>query len=496
MVAGVAAGLRPASSGERESAPHSHAPSHPALPAEPAGTEACCYKGAIASEFGACSISCMSSAHFPQHIIARKRDGHALKREDIASVVRGATDGSWADYQLSAWLMAVFFRGMNAEETAWYTEAMMRSGVVADLSHVRLPKADKHSTGGVGDKISLHLAPMVAACGVAVPMISGRGLGHSGGTLDKLESIPGFRVNLSLEDYRAQVEKLGLCLIGQTAELAPADKKLYALRDVTATVECIPLICGSILSKKLAEGIDVLVLDVKFGLGAFMKDKARAHELAQSLVSVATAMGKPTRAVLTAMDQPLGRTVGNALEVAESIDCLKGRGPTDTMEVTFALGEQMLVLAKVADTAAHARAQLEQSIASGAALEKFKQVIAEQGGDARVVDAPERLPQASIKQPLRAARAGYVTHVDAMGVAHAALRLGAGRAKAEAAIDHAVGMSELVKVGERVEAGSVLAVIHANHEHALADARAGLAKSIHVGDTAPTRAPLVAEVIG
>ena len=294
----------------------------------------------------------MSAAHFPQHVIARKRDGHTLRPEEIKEFVRGATDGSWADYQLSALLMAIFVRGMNADETAAYTEAMMRSGTVADLSNVTLPKADKHSTGGVGDKVSLHLAPMVAACGVAVPMISGRGLGHSGGTLDKLESIPGFRVGLSLDEYRTQVEKLGLCLIGQTGELAPADKKLYALRDVTATVESIPLICGSILSKKLAEGIDVLVLDVKFGRGAFMKDQARARELAQTLVAVAQAMGKPTRAVLTAMEEPLGRAVGNALEVIESIACLHGSGPADTMEVTYALGEQMLLLAKVAETKA------------------------------------------------------------------------------------------------------------------------------------------------
>ena len=253
---------------------------------------------------------------FPQHVIAGKRDGHVLTRAELQLFVRGATDGSWADYQLSAMLMAIFFRGMTPEETAHYTEAMRNSGVVADLSNVRQPKADKHSTGGVGDKVSLHLAPMIAACGVAVPMISGRGLGHTGGTLDKLESIPGFRVDLTFAEYRAQVERIGLCLIGQTAELAPADKKLYALRDVTGTVECVPLICASILSKKLAEGTDVLVGDVKFGRGAFMKDKAAARELARTLVAVATAMGTPMRTVLTAMHEPLGRTVGNALEVA------------------------------------------------------------------------------------------------------------------------------------------------------------------------------------
>ena len=437
----------------------------------------------------------MSNALFPQHVIARKRDGHALTRDEIISFVRGATDGSWADYQLSAMLMAIFFRGMTPPETAQLTEAMMRSGVVADLSGVKQPKADKHSTGGVGDKVSLHLAPMIAACGVAVPMISGRGLGHTGGTLDKLESIPGFRVNLSFVEYRAQVEKIGLALIGQTAELAPADKKLYALRDVTGTIECVPLICASILSKKLAEGTQVLVGDVKFGRGAFMKDKAKARELAQALVAVATAMGTPMRAVLTAMDEPLGRAVGNALEVAESIDCLKGRGPADTMAVTLALGEQMLLLAKVATTKEAARQKLNASIASGVALEKFRQLVAAQGGDARVADEPARLPQAKFKVPLATPRAGFVSDVDALGVALAALRLGAGRAKAEDKIDHAVGVSALVKIGERVEPGAPLCMIHANDEKALAEAKGMLAKAIAIGDAAQATPTLIDEVV-
>ena len=432
---------------------------------------------------------------FPQHLIARKRDGHALTREEIGRFVRGATDGSWADYQLSAMLMAIVWRGMTPEETAWYTEAMMRSGVVADLTDIRRPKADKHSTGGVGDKISLHLAPMIAACGVVVPMISGRGLGHTGGTLDKLESIPGFSVNLSLAAYRAQLGRIGLALVGQTADLAPADKKLYALRDVTATVESIPLICGSILSKKLAEGIDVLVLDVKFGRGAFMKDQADARRLAEALVAVATALGKPTRAVLTAMEEPLGRTVGNALEVAESIACLRGAGPADVMEVTFALGEQMLLLAGVAATQAEARGRLEAGLASGAALEKFRELVAAQGGDGRVVDEPARLPQAKFKEAVVAARAGFVGNVDAMGVALAALRLGAGRAKASDAVDHAVGVSGLVKVGERVEAGAPLGVIHANDAAARAEAAALVAGAIGVADSPVAAAKLVEAIV-
>ncbi len=438
----------------------------------------------------------MSSTLFPQHIIAKKRDGGVLTGDEIGAFVAGATDGTWADYQLSALLMAIFLRGMNREEMAAYTEAMMHSGVVADLSALALPKADKHSTGGVGDKVSLHLAPMIAACGVAVPMISGRGLGHSGGTLDKLEAIPGFNVNLSLEDYRAQLDRVGVALIGQTNELAPADKKLYALRDVTATVECIPLICGSILSKKLAEGIDVLVLDVKFGRGAFMKDETAARELAEALVSTATAMNKPTRAIMTAMNQPLGRAVGNALEVAESIACLRGEGPADTMEVTFALAEQMLLLAKVAETQEEARAKLEESITSGSALKKFRDLVAAQGGDAKVVDDPAQLPQAKFQEALVAEQGGTVADVDAMEVALAALRLGAGRAKAEDAIDPAVGVSNLVKVGARVEAGSRLCTIHANDESALAEAQAKLAAAIKLSDDPVASPKLIGDMIG
>ena len=438
----------------------------------------------------------MATKLFPQHVIASKRDGQALTADELASFVRGATDGSWADYQLSAMLMAIFLRGMDAEETAALTEAMMRSGIVADLKSVPWPKVDKHSTGGVGDKISLHLAPMVAVCGAAVPMISGRGLGHSGGTLDKLESIAGFRVGLTLPEYRAQLEKVGVSLIGQTKELAPADKKLYALRDVTATVECIPLICASILSKKLAEGIDALVLDVKFGAGAFMKDKARARELATMLVSVAKRLGKPTRALLTAMEQPLGRAIGNALEVAESIACLCGQGPADVMEVTYALGEHMLLLAGVAKDTAEARRKLEDGIASGAALAKFREIVAAQGGDVRMIDDPSKLPTARLRVPVPSPRASYVADVNAMDVALAALRLGAGRVKAEDKIDPAVGIGDLVKIGERVEAGATLATVHANDEKALEEARSIILGGIELSDSPVTPPTLIDEVIG
>jgi pyrimidine-nucleoside phosphorylase len=438
----------------------------------------------------------MGAVLFPQHVIARKRDGAELQHWEIESFVRGATDGSWADYQLSAFLMAVYLKGMTARETADLTEAMLKSGVVADLSAIKAPKADKHSTGGVGDKVSLHLAPMVAACGVAVPMISGRGLGHTGGTLDKLEAIPGFRVGLSISEYRQQLERIGVALIGQTAELAPADRKLYALRDVTATVECIPLICASILSKKLAAGIDVLVLDVKYGRGAFMGDKARARELAVAITAVAKAMGKPTRAVLTSMDEPLGHAVGNALEVAESIGCLKGKGAPDLMEVTFAIGEQMLVLAGAATDAASARARLEGSISSGAALEKFRAMVAAQGGDPRVADDPSLMPRAKLAKAFAAQRGGFVTDVDARGIALAALRLGAGRAKAEDAIDHSVGIDGLVKMGGAVKAGDPLCMVHAANEESAREAAEILGRAITIGDAARPPAKLIDDIIG
>ncbi len=438
----------------------------------------------------------MSASLFPQHIIARKRDGHVLSQAEIAAFVRGATDGSWVDYQLSAMLMAIFVRGMSTAETVVLTDAMMKSGVVADLSSVRAPKVDKHSTGGVGDKVSIHLSPMIAACGVAVPMISGRGLGHTGGTLDKLESIPGFRVGLSMEEYRAQVAKIGCALIGQTKELAPADKKLYALRDVTATVESLPLICASIMCKKLAEGIDALVLDVKFGAGAFMKDKAKARELAQVMVDIGNAMGKPTRALLTAMDQPLGRAVGNALEVAESIACLRGEGPRDLMDVTYALGEQMLLLAGTVKTAAEARLRLEKSISSSAALAKFREIVTAQGGDGRVVDDPSRLPQARLRIEVKSATGGYVQAVGAMEIALAALKLGAGRMKAEDTVDTTVGFNALVKIGERVPPGGVIAVVHASSDAALVAARESVVQAVRFC-TEPVSAPrLVDEVIG
>ncbi|MGA2446922.1 MAG: thymidine phosphorylase [Opitutaceae bacterium] len=418
---------------------------------------------------------------FPQAIIARKRDGHALTPDEIAAFVHGVVRDEWTDYQAAALLMAIFLRGMTPEETSCLTETMMRSGVVADLASIPGVKVDKHSTGGVGDKVSLVLAPLVAACGVPVPMMSGRGLGHSGGTLDKLESIPGFRVNLPLDAFAAQLGRIGVVMLGQTAELVPADRKLYALRDVTATVESIPLICASIMSKKLAEGIDALVLDVKFGRGAFMKDKTRARELAAAMVGIGRAMGKPTRALLTSMDQPLGRAVGNAVEVVESIEALKGRGPADLMEVTYALGVHMLLLARITSHPVDARRRLEATIANGAALAKFRELVAAQGGDASVIDDYTRLPRAPVVRPVNAPASGYIVDVDPMGIARSALLLGAGRMNAAATVDHAVGITAVMKTGEPVRAGDRLCTVHARDDSALPAVLEQVAAAFKIG---------------
>jgi pyrimidine-nucleoside phosphorylase len=437
----------------------------------------------------------MPGPGYPQLIIARKRDGHALTPDEIASFVQGVVSGEWADYQTTALLMAIFLRGMTSAETSCLTECMMRSGVVADLAGVPGIKVDKHSSGGVGDKVSLILAPLVAACGVPVPMMSGRGLGHTGGTLDKLEAIPGFRVGLSLREYAEQLRRIGVAMIGQTAELVPADRKLYALRDVTATVESIPLICASIMSKKLAEGIDALVLDVTFGRGAFMKDKARARELAAALVAIGRGVGKPTRAVLTSMDQPLGRAVGNAVEVVECLEALQGRGPADLMEVTYVLGVHMLQLGRITADPAEARRQLESALASGAALAKFRELVTAQGGDAAVIDDHARLPQAGLIREVRAPTAGYVVDVDPMAVAQAALLLGAGRAHAAATIDPAVGFSNFVKVGEAVCAGDRLCTVHANDETKARTAVEQVQRAIAIGPAPVSGPPLIDEVV-
>src|SRR3954465_10282296 len=346
-------------------------------------------------------------------IIMKKRDGGALDRAEISFFVDGVTSGALPDYQASALLMAILLRGMTRDETAWLTSAMVDSGVRVALRDIPGPKVDKHSTGGVGDKTSLVIAPVAAACGLQVPMMSGRGLGHTGGTLDKLEAIPGFRVNLSLEEMKAALKRTGCAMIGQTAQIAPADKKLYALRDVTGTVESIPLISASIMSKKIAEGIDALVLDVKTGSGAFMKTEADSRRLAQSLVSIGHASGVKTEAVITAREAPLGRAVGNALEVIECLEVLKGRGPQDLVEVSIELTARMLVLGKAASERADADRGVRQAIATGAGLDRFRRIVEAQGGDPRIVDDYSRLPAAAERQVVTAPRAGYLTGLDA-----------------------------------------------------------------------------------
>jgi pyrimidine-nucleoside phosphorylase len=385
----------------------------------------------------------------PQELIRKKRDGECLEPEEIRDFIAGITDGSIPDYQAAAMLMAVFLRGLDDGELAAWAEAMVRSGDVLDLSAIRRPKIDKHSTGGVGDKISLPLAPAVAACGVAVPMVSGRGLGHTGGTLDKLESIPGFRVDLSVEHFIRQVDELGTCLIGQTARIAPADKKLYALRDVTGTVESIPLIASSIMSKKLAEGLDGLVLDCKVGSGAFMKTRDLARALARAIRAIGEAAGKRVTVVLTDMDAPIGRMIGNALEVRESIEVLRGGGPADTRELTVRLGAEMLLLAGAASGEADAVARIEGVLADGSALEVFRRVVAAQGGDPRVCDEPEEvLPRARHQLPLAIWGRGYVRRIDAEKIGVAALLLGAGRRTKEDHIAPAVGLEMWTHVGD------------------------------------------------
>jgi pyrimidine-nucleoside phosphorylase len=435
-------------------------------------------------------------------LIRRKREGQALSDADVRAFVRGYTDGAVPDYQAAALLMAIYFRGLDGAELTALTDAMLHSGDVLDLSDIPGLKVDKHSTGGVGDKISLHLAPAVAACGVKVPMISGRGLGHTGGTLDKLEAIPGFSVDLTVERFREVLTDCGLALIGQTNRLAPADKKLYALRDVTGTVESIPLIAASIMSKKLAEGIDGLVLDVKVGSGAFMKTPERARELARTLVDIGRRAGKKVSALITDMDQPLGRWVGNAVEVKESLEVLSGRGEPDLVELTLALGAEMLVLGDAARTVEEGRDKIARSLTDGTALQRFHRCIELQGGE---------LPQSKrgwfAEESVRVQNgAGYVTAIDAEAVGLAAISLGAGRTRKEDEIDPGTWIWLKKKVGEPVELGEDLAWFSAPRavaikqsgvslEAGVADVTARLRNAYTVGERAPARKPLVLEVI-
>jgi pyrimidine-nucleoside phosphorylase len=428
-------------------------------------------------------------------IIMKKRDGGALDRAEIAFFVDGVTSGALPDYQASALLMAILLRGMTRDETAWLTSAMVDSGVRVDLRDLPGAKVDKHSTGGVGDKTSLVVAPVAAACGLQVPMMSGRGLGHTGGTLDKLEAIPGFRVNLTLEEMKAALEKTGCAMLGQTAQIAPADKKLYALRDVTGTVESIPLISASIMSKKIAEGIDALVLDVKTGRGAFMKSEADSRRLAESLVAIGNASGVRTEAVITAMDAPLGCAVGNVLEVIECVEVLKGGGPADLVEVTVELTARMLVLGQVARDKADAVRRVRAAIASGQGLDRLQRIVANQGGDPRVIEEPARLPSAPGRHFVRASHSGHVTKVDAELVGRASVALGAGRDRVEDPIDPAVGILVRAKPGTLVSTSDPVLEIHFREQSRL-DAALLLAElAFEVGDAPPPAAPLiVAEV--
>ncbi len=427
-------------------------------------------------------------------LIRKKRDGGSLEPEEIAWLIAGLGSGEVPRYQWSSLLMAINWRGMSTAETVALTRAMMNSGLVVDLGDITGPKVDKHSTGGVGDKTSMIVAPIAAACGVSVPMVSGRGLGHTGGTLDKLESIPGFRVNLTLDEYRSVLRVCGLVLIGQTAEIAPADKTLYALRNATATVESIPLIAASILSKKLAEGIDGLVLDVKTGQGAFMESEQNARQLAEVMCAIGREMGKRVVALITRMDQPLGRAIGNAVEVAECIECLKGGGPTDLVDLSIELAAEMLVLGDLCQTREQARLHCRQALDDGAALDRFRRVIIAQGGDPGVIEHPERLPTARHRNELTAMRGGFIRRIDARTVGHATMRLGAGRTRVESPINHAVGLILLKKVGDAVAPGEPIGILHTDdlgtgHEH---ETRR-IEQAIEIGDHPPAPMDLIVD---
>ncbi len=421
-------------------------------------------------------------------LIRKKRDGLPLARAEIFEFIERHARGEVPDYQCSALLMAIYFRGLDARETADLTEAMMGSGQVLDLSEFPQPKIDKHSTGGVGDKTSLVVAPVAAAAGLLVPMISGRGLGHTGGTLDKLESIPGFKTRLTLAEFRRVLRVCGMGLIGQTEELAPADRRLYALRDVTATVESVPLICASILSKKLAEGIDGLVLDVKTGFGAFMKKFEEARDLAARLVEIGTACGKRVQALITDMSQPLGNAVGNALEVIEAVETLKGRGARDLVELCRQLTARMFLLGGLETSLESAQARFDSILARGEALEKFAQGIAEQGGDPRVVEDYSRLPAAQYEESVVAAEDGYIARLEAEAIGRASMVLGAGRERLDSPIDHAVGLVFEKKVGDRVNAGERICVLYANDRARLRRGREMVLAGVSIS-TEPITAP-------
>jgi pyrimidine-nucleoside phosphorylase len=428
-------------------------------------------------------------------LIAKKRDRGKLSEEEIDYFISGYTAGDIPDYQASALLMAIFLNGMDADETFCLTQSMMNSGKVLDLSSIRGVKIDKHSTGGVGDKVSLILAPLVAACGVKVPMISGRGLGHTGGTLDKLESIPGFRTDLPIRNFTAILKDIGLCMIGQTDEIAPADRKLYALRDVTATINCIPLIASSIMSKKLAEGANGFVFDVKTGNGAFMQTKKDAVLLAKTLIQIARRFKKKAVALITDMNEPLGETVGNSIEVIESIHALKGVAPRDLMRITMALGAHMLVLGKKARNLQDAENKLSQAIQTGKALDKFREMIKKQGGKPDVTDDFGLLPWGKFRLLVSSKREGYINSIDTRKIGLTAVYLGAGREKLDSSVDHGVGFLIKKKVGDSVEKNEGLAVVYANDLKKARFASQEIRQAYEIGKTKTRRLKKILQVV-
>lgn len=423
----------------------------------------------------------------PVELIRKKRSGGALSRQEIEALVAGYDAGTIPDYQMSAFLMAVYFKGMTPDETAVFTDVMLHSGKVVDLSSIPGTKVDKHSTGGVGDKVSLILAPMVAACGVPVPMISGRGLGHTGGTLDKLESIPGFTTQCSISEYTQIIKEVGLVLIGQTEEIVPADKRMYSLRDVTATVESVPLIAGSIMSKKLAEGIDALVLDVKTGNGAFMQKYEDSVALCSALVAIGNSAGKRTMGFITDMNQPLGLMIGNWLEVVESVECLRGKNIPDLMEVTYVLGGAMVFLGGKAASIEEGMNLCRSAIWSGKAYEKFLAIVKRQGGDISHIEQPEKHPVASLLREVKSKAAGYVTGFETMRIGLLATELGAGRQRVDDIIDPKAGIVLKKKLGDKVDKGETLAVIHTDREEVVDRAVLELGACIDVGPTVVPR---------
>ncbi len=426
-------------------------------------------------------------------LISKKRDGQALSDDEIAFIIDNFTKGVLPDYQMSAFLMATFFQGMNDQETMSLTRSMLESGETVDLSEIQGIKVDKHSTGGVGDKVSIVLAPIVAAAGVPVPMISGRGLGHTGGTLDKLESIPGFRVDYSIAEYKEKIAKIGVCLIGQTPTLVPADKKMYTLRDVTATIPAIPLITGSIMSKKLAEGIDALVLDVKTGKGAFMQSYDKSVELAKKLIAVGEQFGKPTIAYITNMNEPLGNKVGNWLEIEECIAALHGNGPEDLMEITHQLSGTMIYLGGKAESLEQGVSLSKEMIRSGKAFDKFLEIVCEQNGDERYVQSPNKYKKAKFISELKANQSGYIHSMDALEIGLTSVSLGSGRQKSDDIIDFEAGVILYKKIGDKIEKGDIILNLHTNKEEKIEQAKNRLKGVIRISNEPAKKESLIIE---